>query len=133
MYEFLEHTGELAVRVKGKDLPSLFISAAAAMNDYLLQDLTPGAEQGTETIEVSAADYRSLLVAWLSEILYRIEVNDCIYQKFEVKVLEKTALIAEITGARVRKLARDIKAATHHGLEIKRIPDGYEVVIIFDI
>lgn len=132
-FEFLDHTGELAVKIKGKDLPSLFINAVKAMTDYLSPDLKIESEGKREQLQVSALDQNSLLVAWLSEILYRISVNHQIYNKFQILNFNPNFLSAEIIGYPVKKLSHEIKAVTHHNLQIRKTEDHFEVIITFDI
>ncbi len=137
-YEFLDHTADLAVKVKGKDLPSLFINATRAMTEYLGMDLpSPGAgegeERGQEIITLSAPDQNSLLVSWLSEILYHTLTKRKIYTDYKINELTAQSLKAEIIGEPQKKFAHDIKAVTYHSLDIKKVAAGYEVVITFDI
>lgn len=133
MYELVEHTGELAIKVTGRDLPALFVSAAEAMNQYLSEGIQSERNESTEEIKVSAQDKESLLVAWLSEILYRIEVNKKIYLKFNIKNLDDHSLSAEMIGYPIKNLARYIKAVTHHNLAIEKTNAGYQVIITFDV
>lgn len=132
-YEFLDHTGEIAIKVKGRDLPSLFTNAAEAMNEYLAEGGRLTGKGAWEEVQISAPDLDSLLVAWLSEILYRLTTNRKIYSELKIKRFDEYMIIAQIFGQEVKGLFREIKAVTHHGLEIKNIDGQYEAVVTFDI
>ena len=134
MYEFLDHTADIAVRVWGKDLPSLFVNAAKAMAEYLEGFLSPLEGRGnSELIELSGPDQNALLVAWLSEILYRTHTGRKIYTEFAITELTDKSLRAQIAGQKAQKFSKDIKAVTYHGLEIKKVEQGYEATITFDV
>ena len=68
MYEEIDHTADYAIRVRGLDLPGLFIEAARGMNA-----LTAGAAVGpavSREIHVEASDLEALLVSWLEELAF---------------------------------------------------------------
>lgn len=136
-YQFLDHTADLAIKVWGKDLPSLFINAVRAMNEYLsplfFSPLMSGRKRRGEEIAVSAKDTNGLLVEWLSEILYRTMVGRKIYEKITFQELTPQSLKAEITGVSFKKINKDIKAVTYHNLTVEKTVDRYEVMITFDI
>jgi len=132
-YEFIDHTADLAVKVQGKDLPTLFTNAAKAMIEYLSPTSASSQVSAEEEIVLSAFDQNALLVAWLSEILYRTEIEKKVYTEFEIKELTEKSLRVAISGYQAQKFAKDIKAVTHHNLAIEKTGEGYEVTITFDI
>jgi len=136
-YEILEHPADLKIRAFGRDLPEVFVNAAIAIAEQQLRnyDITILRNSETESIEVEAADLESLLVDWLSEILYRGEVNKKIYTDFDItEFSEKPYKIkARVKGRAVESKNIDIKAATYHGLEIKKSDDHWEAMVVFDI
>lgn len=135
-YEQFSHTADIGVRVHGKDLKELFENAAFAMFD-LIADLEGLKTTVTRTIEVDAEGYEELLVAWLDELLYNFYTKEIIFSKFEIENFSEKKLKAKVYGRPVdanrNRLKTEIKAATYSGLEIKKIADGYQVEIIFDV
>jgi SHS2 domain-containing protein len=83
-------------------------------------------------VEVEAADVESLLVAFLSEILYFMEQEHVAFDFFNIQITEPT-LRAEMEGAPLLSLTKAIKAVTFHNLNIRRTDRGYEVEIVFDV
>jgi SHS2 domain-containing protein len=86
----------------------------------------------TETVTVSSNDQESLLVDWLSELLYRSDANDCAYTDFTIKTLTEKELTADVTTCAAQAVD-DIKAVTYHGLKIEKENDIYHATVLFDV
>ena len=130
-FEEKAHTADWALRVWAKSLPALFAEAARGM--YALS----GANQAEgskvkHTFKVEAPDSESLLVAFLSELVYAVEQEHLIFDEFDVQV-EGIKLKVEMSGAPILSLAKAIKAVTYHNLQIQQTARGYEVEIVFDV
>jgi len=131
-YDQLEHTADLALRVRGEDLPRLFSNAARAMFEQLadIGHVEPSVERG---VSVEGSDYESVLVNWLNELLYLHETKREVYSVFDVHELSTTNLRATVRGARSEHVYMIIKGATYHDLVISRKGGGFAVTIVFDI
>ena len=129
----LEHTGDIKMRVFGKNLAELFANAALGMMAFLYGEkaleLKP---RKTETITIEATDVQSLLVDWLSELLYLSDENDRAYVSYEVTECAQNKITATV-GSTPAEAQDDIKAVTYHELSIDKIDDHWEAVIVFDI
>lgn len=139
-YEILDHPADLKIRAFGKDLPEVFVNMARAIagQSRLSRKAGPAQTHGkelTEEIVVESDSLDSLFVDWLSEILYRGEVNKKVYTDFEItEFSEKPYKIkAKIKGVSVESKNIDIKAVTYHKLEIKKVGDHWEGTALFDI
>ncbi|NCP16325.1 archease, partial [bacterium] len=84
------------------------------------------------TFETQAQDAESLLVAFLSELVYALEQEGVIFDEFDVQV-EGTKLKVEMSGAPILSLTKAIKAVTYHNLQVRPTARGYEVEIVFDV
>lgn len=78
---------------------------------------------------MQSLDINSLLVDFLSEVLYQSQINKAVYH--DVNFLKfsdpstgsrQAELEAEILGDKVKSFDEDIKAVTYHELEIKKKP-----------
>jgi SHS2 domain-containing protein len=130
-YEEKAHTADWALRVWADDLEGLFAEAARGM--YALS----GANQAEgpkvkRTFEAEAPDAESLLVAFLSELVYAVEQEHLIFDEFDVQV-EGIKLKVEMSGTPILSLTKAIKAVTYHNLQIQPTARGYEVEIVFDV
>jgi SHS2 domain-containing protein len=130
-FEEISHTADWSARVWAKDLPSLFGEAARAMHS--LSGTTAG--NGTrveQAFEAEGPDAESLLVAFLSELLYYEEQEDLVFENFEFQV-EGQRLKVEMEGARMASSEKAIKAVTYHNLKIEKTNRGFETTIVFDV
>lgn len=130
-YERVEHTADLAVVVRGDDLPALFANAARAL--FLLMTEPPATSDRVREIALESVDLESLLVDWLNELIYLHEVEGETYAEFRVIALTPTALTATVTGGATTRKLKTIKAATYHDLTITETESGAEAHIVFDV
>ena len=131
-FEEIEHTADIAMRVWGRDLAELFANAACGLACQLGLPGEAGLGIG-HSIELEAYDAETLLVAWLGELLYLGERDDCILAEFDMLEVAPTRLRATARGWPVRERGRHIKAVTFSELEIARTGAGYETTIVFDV
>lgn len=127
----IEHTADWALEVKAPDLIELFKQAALGMNWLMGLTLEPDRriEHG---LTVTAGDYETLLVAFLNEILFEMEINGTGFDTFDIQ-LTGFSLDARLLGAPLQQLKKAIKAVTYHNLEIRQTQDGFETTIVFDV
>ena len=88
-------------------------------------------------LEASGIDLKSLLVAWLYEILYQVEVEGWAFAGFRVSEMSDTNITGYGTGEQLdpeRHGAKtEIKAPTYHMLEVGRQDGGWSAQVIFDL
>jgi SHS2 domain-containing protein len=130
-FEEISHTADWSVRVWAQDLPSLFVEAASAMHSLSGTVIGTG-ERVKRTFETEAPDPESLLVAFLSELLYYEEQENLAFERFDLRVAGQW-LKAEMEGAQIISSEKAIKAVTYHDLKIERTPQGLETTIVFDV
>lgn len=132
-YEILEHKADLKIRVFGKTKKELFKNALLGMTNSLL-GRTENEELNPQFIKIKALDLNSLLIDFLNEVLYLIQINKEIYQKMKFKKFSDTEIQAELLGQKIKRLNLEIKAATHHNLNITQLKNGlWQATILFDI
>lgn len=84
-------------------------------------------------VQMKSLDKHALLVDFLSEALTLSDMHNEVYSEVTFSEFSETTLAGELHGFPVEGFDEDIKAVTHHGLEIKKVAGGYEVVVLFDI
>lgn len=135
-YELIEHTADIGIKVKGKDMKDLFINAALAMFEIIAErtNKTPS-DKKTIVIKQKAENIEELFINWLNELLSLHATRNKIFCEINFKNLDENNLDAEITGCNINdyKIKAEIKAATYHELEINRVPSGWEAKVIFDV
>ena len=131
-FEEIPHTADWSFRAFGRDLNELFENAAGAI--FALEGAE--SESGVEierAVEISGIDYESLLVNWLSELLYMQESHREVYRRFQVKSLTPTGLHAHVYGTPFKNLDKVIKAVTYHNLKIEQTASGWQAVVVVDV
>ncbi len=135
-FEELPHTADWSLRVWASDLPHLFVESARGMNALAGVLLESGPRQ-PRRFAFSAADAESLLVAFLSEVIYAAKHDRLAFDHFDLTIRKKEdapySLSARLTGAPLRSAVKAIKAVTYHNLNIRSTPRGLEVEIVFDV
>jgi SHS2 domain-containing protein len=130
-FEELAHTADWALRVRAADLPELFAESARGMNALTGARPAPG-PRTHRTVNLSAPDAESLLVAFLSELVYAAEQEHLMFDEFKIQI-EGQTLKAVMDGAPLESINKTIKAVTYHNLHIREIEGGVEVEIVFDV
>ncbi len=134
-FDIIEHTADIGIATRGKDLKEAFANAAYAMFS-LMVDLGTVVEREKQDVKVEAEDYESLLVSWLNELLYYLDTQQLLFCRFEITDIQETSLQAHAYGERIDTsrhcLDIGVKAATYHMLRVEK-RDGWWVQIIFDV
>lgn len=131
-YEILEHKADLKIKVFGETKEELFKNAVFGMQECMKPE-TKKLKAGKRIIKVSSPDLLALLVDFLSEVLYLIQVNKEIYDSVKFERFSDTEIEAELSCKKAERFSLDVKAVTHHKLDIRRRKGAFEATIIFDI
>jgi SHS2 domain-containing protein len=127
----IEHAADWELQVWAPSLASLLEQAARGMYALTGAELQEGAHQ-IRIIELSASDPESLLVSFLSELLYLSEQENLGFYSYNLEI-NGSALKAELHGAPLIQLNKEIKAITYHNMVISKTNRGLEVNIVFDV
>jgi SHS2 domain-containing protein len=140
-YEILEHRADLKIRAFGRTKEELFSNMLKGMISGLRPEIL-NSETETRNIEIKSPDLESLLVDFLSEVLYLTQVNKEIYTDIKFKKLNDPSmnsgqvaeLEGELVGQKVQRFGEDIKAVTYYELKIEQKEDKkWEETVLFDI
>ncbi len=130
-FEEIPHTADWSFRAFGRDLRELFENAAYAM--FALEGAEPDETKVMRTVEVAGIDYESLLVNWLTELLWLQESNHETYHRFEIETITPTTLRARVFGTPMTQLNKIIKAVTYHNLRIEQTQEGWQATVVVDV
>ncbi len=136
MFEILEHTADIGFRARGSTPAELFENAAFAMCSISteLQNVEPKSEY---PLAASGQDYESLLVNWLSEILYWTDGRQLAFCEFHVGQIDPE-MVTGIARGEPRSPERHparviVKAVTYHQLKVIQGPEGWVAEVYLDI
>ena len=135
-FEVIEHTADVGIHAWGDSIEEAFEEAAMGMFS-LIADTDKCEEKGEISIILEADDYDSLLVDWLSELLYAFDAERLFLCRFNVEIEGENRLklrgsaCGELYDPEKHGMRTEIKAVTYHMLEIK--PDKGDLKVLFDI
>jgi SHS2 domain-containing protein len=138
MYEFVDHTADMGIRVEGENLAGLFVRTAEAFFDVQIQKKKQFSSPIDVPVSVKAANLEELLVRWLQELLYILETRHLVLSDFWIDEIDETHLMASAKGVKFdgtkHRVKLEIKAITCRGLEVRKADDGrWFAKVIFDV
>lgn len=135
-YETIEHPSDTGIIAYGKGLKEAFKNAAYGMMDTIY-DISKADKKDKFNIKVEGEDVPSLLVNWLSEILYLSDAKNEVISGFEINKFNDKMLSAVVFGEKfdpekhIEKTG--IKAVTYDQLDVSKVKDNYKIKVIFDV
>jgi SHS2 domain-containing protein len=129
----VEHTADWALLVRGGDRRELFENAARGMLELIGGEPTADASTQSWRLMVEASDWETLMVEWLTELLFHIEADLVLITGVQIQRFDAYRLQATIEGRSSQGFHKHIKAVTFHHLDIHPTRDGYETTIVFDV
>jgi SHS2 domain-containing protein len=135
-FEEIPHSADWCLRVWAEDLNQLFIDSARGM--FHLSGIRLEEKPRIEhSLSVSSPDAESLLVAFLSEVVFLAEHKSVAFDGYKLFINTDFSnlmyLSANLTGSHIESMEKAIKAITFHNLQIKHTEGGVEVEIVFDV
>jgi SHS2 domain-containing protein len=130
-FEILEHRTDLKIKALGKTKEELFLNMLLGMTEFQKPEVEEGKEIKRE-IKIESVDFSALLVDFLNEVLYLNQTQKEAYFGLKFKKLEEKTLEAELVGQKVKRFGEDIKAATFHGLDVRK-DKNWQATVLFDI
>lgn len=135
-YRLIDHTADLRMQVFGADLKELFVNAAQAMFDQIVDiDTLKGLEE--TNIRVTGTDWPDLMVNWLRELLFLWNGREMLVKTSDILSLSEYCLSAKVKfdpyNPDLHVIDSEIKAVTYHQIEVTGGSAGWESKIIFDV
>lgn len=138
-YNYVDHTADIAVQLKGTSIEELFTAGADAWLYLAVGEVNLETDDSTE-IELSASSKEELLVTFLNELNYILNKNKWLCLSVQsIKVFNDefgNELSAELSGTKLTneiKLEQEIKSVTYQQIEIVQMDGDYSTCVVFDI
>ncbi len=133
-FELLEHQADLKIKAFGKTKKELFLNALLAMNKSMEPEIKKSSKDIKRKIKIKSFDSATLLIDFLNEILYLVQINKEIYFDIKFIIFTDKEIKADLLGCKAEKFIKDIKAATYYQLSINKKKHGsWEAIFLFDI
>jgi SHS2 domain-containing protein len=136
-FEVVEHTADVGIKAYGETITEAFENAALGMFNIITDPAKVGLQQDFEVM-IEGEDLKTLLHEWLSQLLILSQVNGMLFSGFRVE-MKPLQYGMGLTGWAIGEPAdpgkhvykTEIKAVTHHMLEVRERPPM--VKVLFDI
>ena len=133
-FEELSHTAEVGLRVWAHTPAALFACAGQSMFNLIGAESEPASNVTQRMVKIEAPDSESLLVDWLSELVYLYETTGEVYLECQVDEWTSTSLTATVHGCLPNQApALHVKAVTYYDLQVRQIGDEWMAQVYFDI
>jgi SHS2 domain-containing protein len=137
-FETFDHTADLGLRVVASDLSDLFQTAASGLFDVIVANREEVRCTEPEQVSLVGDSTEDLLVEWLNELIYLSETRHRLYNDFRVELdASGRQLTATISGEPIDRgrhvLDHEVKAATRHGVVLRKELQGWVAEVILDI
>ncbi len=136
-YEYLEHTADMGLLVRGQSLSELLKNAAQGLFETIAVVNTVDETESIE-IQLTAESVEELFVAWLDELIFRHETEEIFFKRANIHRCNETEMSAAVYGEPVNfdkhEVYTEIKSVTYHQLKVEQKPDGsWHAQVIFDL
>jgi SHS2 domain-containing protein len=135
-FRILEHTADVGFEAVGSTREEAFVNAARALF-YLIVELESIEPREEVPVQVEGADPESVLVNWLSELLYLHDAEGWLFREFEILSLRDDSLSALGRGEKILRSRHQaklqVKAITYHQLALEQTPRGWRAQVYVDI
>ena len=137
-YKLFDHTADIGVEVIGRTRKELFINAAEALFDVMLENkAVREAAKQQKKISVEGADVSDLLINFLRELLYLFNGEKFITVRCEIMKFANKELQARLTGesfnSKKHLIKTEIKAVTYSGVKVEKFKRVWNAWVIFDV
>ena len=135
-FTIVDHTADLGIIVRGRDLKTLFETAAKSMM-YIMVKTKPVEKTEVIKLSVEGYDLADLMVRWLGEILYLFEGEHELVTGVEITNISHSHLDAILEtvsfDTNLHEILCEIKAITFHQIEVVKKDEHWETKVIFDL
>jgi SHS2 domain-containing protein len=135
-YEFFDHTADIGIRAQGETLSELFMHAAQALTELLVEE-SHIESRLVRAIHLDADNAESLLLSWLSELLFWFSTKRFLAATYAFDDISCRSLRGTIRGEAFdvsrHTQGREVKAITRHMLEVRQEKGIWQAQVIVDI
>jgi SHS2 domain-containing protein len=142
-YEYLddEVTADVTFRAWGSDLVELFVAAADATANAMVDSLGSIRATTTKRVAVEAEALDMLLLRFLDELLFHKDAEGLILRagaiRIDASATDRCHLTGELAGEPIdpqrHELIGDVKAVTLAGLRVERTQTGWLAQVTLDV
>jgi SHS2 domain-containing protein len=132
VYEIIQHTADVRMRVAATSLAELFAESARGLMAVIRPERA-GGETTNLRVDITAPDVTTLLVDFLNEILTRTHIAYEAYDDLAIEQIDETHVAATLRGRRAEAFDEDVKAVTYHEADVRHEDGTWSTSLVFDI
>jgi len=139
-FELLEHTADVYVKAKGKNLADAMDGLGKGLTSVLVRNPKSVRAKEKKKITVEGHGAEELAYVWLGELIYLFDVEGFLFKEFDGEISEsdgKFLLRGVARGERFdpsrHRPGTHVKAATYHNLRVEVGEKGATVTVLLDI
>jgi SHS2 domain-containing protein len=136
MFEVVEHTADVGLRIEASDWDTLLAEAARALFTLLVPNVVSAVGDEAFEFKLPPESPENLLVDWLTELLFAFESRRLVLCEFAVKA-DGTGLHAVARGERFdsdrHEIGYEIKAITYHQLRVEQRKQEWVAQVFLDL
>jgi SHS2 domain-containing protein len=136
-YATFDHTGDLGLEVWAESPERLHELAAVALLSQVAEAAPGAPDEIRAELSLEGSDPADLLVHWLNSALLEADVRRAVWTRAQVRRLGPRFLEAELAGPRLDRtrqtFLREVKAVSHHGLELVLEPPRCSCRLVLDL
>jgi SHS2 domain-containing protein len=133
VYELLDHTADVRLRVRGSTREEVFTSALRGLMHVLGAAGDEATVVRSRRVRIESEDLSFLLVDFLNEALWLAHVHRESYDEVRFSLLDDRSVEAELSGHRVVSFTEDVKAVTYHEADVREHEGGWETTLVLDV
>ncbi|MFA5139555.1 MAG: archease [Elusimicrobiota bacterium] len=128
------HTADIGLAISGATWEEFFLNAARGLLEVYGASSATGDSAGRAAVVLEAPTPEDLLVDWINELIFVVSSERWLPTDIRVKEAGPSVLRAQAEGPRLdARLAREVKAATYHGLRVGKKSGLWTATVILDI
>lgn len=135
-FRLLAHSADMGIEARATSCPGLLEEMARGLTALIFGE-SPTAGEVRGEIVVYAEDRVELLVAWLNELVYRVERDNLVPATFRIEALGNDYLRATFSGEpfdpRRHSVERQVKSVTYHQACLEERADGWYGRVYVDL
>ena len=139
-FRHLDHISEAYIEAYGRNLEEAFENAGKGMFD-VMTDVAKVEPKEAVDVEVEGEDKQSLLMEWLSELLFLFDTTGMVFSNFKVEIQRKpeggfklrAKAYGEAFNPEKHPARVEVKAVTYSLMEIKEEEGKATVRFVLDI
>jgi SHS2 domain-containing protein len=133
MFELIEHTADVRLRVTAPSLEDLFRDAVRGMYAVMRGEARSAQRIEREIRVDDSSGTTALLVDFLNDVLNRAQIGRELFEEVAFTRFEETSLTATLTGTADAEFEEDVKAVTYHEAEVRNVNGEWTTMLVFDL